>query len=514
MRQIKEVLRLRNELELSVRQIARATGLARSTVSDYLVLARKAKLPWPLADDLDQTELWAKLEIHKSATDPSNVPKRVTPDWPHVRKELGRKNVTLLLLWQEYRQDHPEGYSRSQFFELYRQWAKTLSPVMRQPQIPGERLLVDWAGDKVPIRDPQTGEVIQASLFVCAFGASHKIYAEAFLDQKLGSWINGHVHALRFYGGVPRLIVPDNPKTAVTGHCRYEPKLHPSYLEMAEHYGTAILPARARKPRDKAGVETAVQIVQRSILGPLRDHTFFTLGALNQQIREILGQLNAKPYTLKEGTRDEVFESTDQPALKPLPACPYQLATWQKAKVNIDHHIVVDKRFYSVPYHLVHKEVQVRLSESSVEVYYQSKRIALHQRGLKIGVYSTVAEHRPKSHQKHQEWTPSRLIQWGGKVGSACSQLIEKILTTRPHPEQGYRSCLGLMRLDKEVGHERMEAACLRALHLQSYSYQSVKNILENKLDQLEEHPQLPLSSPNHENLRGPDYYQQSFTQN
>ncbi len=516
MREIKEVLRLKYELNLSLRDIARASGVPRSTVADYLSRADKAELSWPLPAGLDQQGLWEKLFEEASPGDRATPPApkdvgRALPDWACIHKELRRKHVTLQLLWQEYRQGHPEGYGRSQFCHLYKQWANRLDPVQRHHHEPGEKLFVDWGGAKLEIRDPVSGKSLHACLFVAAMGASHKIYVEAFADQKLSSWITAHVHALSFYSGVPRLIVPDNTKTGVAAYCRYEPKIHPTYQEMAEHYGTAILPTRARKPRDKASVETAVQIAQRMILGALRDYTFFSLGAANEQIRRSLAQINAKPFSQKEGCRDELFEKIDKAALGPLPRQPYELAQWRKAKVNIDYHIVVDKHFYSVPYHYVHRRVEVRLSASTLEVYHNGKRIAVHLRSDRAGAFSTILEHRPKSHQRHAQWTPRRLIGWARKVGPCCALLAEQILQTRPHPEQGYRSCLGLMHLARDVGEQRMEAACRRAVDLQAYSYRSVKSILQTKLDQLHDQAQLPLSPPHHENLRGAGYYEQSL---
>ena len=514
MRQIKEVLRLKYKLKLWLREIARASGVARSTVADYLRRARKAGLTWPLPEGLDQSGLWEKLFEEASAYEAPSEPQpalRPLPDWSTIHKELRRKNVTLQLLWQEYRQSHPEGYGRSQFCHLYRQWAGKLDPVQRHLHEPGEKLFVDWAGDKIEIREPGTGRTVRASLFVAAMGASHKIYAEAFVNEKLDSWISAHVHALEFFGGVPRLIVPDNPKTGVLTYCRYEPKLHRTYQEMAEHYDTAILPTRARKPRDKASVETAVQMVQRMILGPLRDYTFFSLGGVNRQIRRSLEQINANPFSHKEGSRNELFDRTDKAALKPLPQQPYELAQWRKAKVNIDYHVAVDRHFYSVPYHFVRRQVEVRLSSATVELYHETKRIAVHRRSDRAGAFSTIPEHRPKSHQRHVEWTPGRLVAWARKIGPCCARVVEQILQSRPHPEQGYRSCLGLMRLARDVGPQRLEAACRRAVALQACSYRSVKNILQAKLDQLQEQSPLPLSPPDHENLRGAQYYEQSL---
>ena len=494
MRHILDILRLKYQHQLSVREIARSCGLPPSTVGDYVQRAEAADLKWPLPEDLSENQLH---ELLLGPTPPANptVLGRTTPDWSRVHAELRRPNVTLQLLWQEYQQSEAHTYSYSRFCELYQAWAKTLEPTLRQVHVPGERMFVDWAGQTVPIRHAD-GSVSQATLFVAVLGASNKTYVEAFPNQQLASWIAGHCHAYAFYQGVPRLTVPDNPKTAVIHACRYEPVLHRSYQEMADHYGTAILPARVRRPRDKAKAETGVQIAQRQILAALRDATFFGVG-----------QLNAQPFQKLAGSRDSWYEALDKPALLPLPTLPFVLATWSEAKVNIDYHVAVDYHFYSVPYHLIHQTLQVRLSDTTVELFHQQKRVAAHARSLRRGLFTTLEEHRPKSHQRYLEWTPGRLIQWAQKTGPACGQLIEQILASRPHPEQGFRSCLGIMRLGKGVGDARLEAAARRALHFGTASYQSVRSILEHHLDQQPLEQDLPLPSPAHDNLRGGGYY-------
>ena len=353
MRHILDILRLKYQHQLSVREIARSCGLPPSTVGDYVQRAEAADLKWPLPEDLSENQLH---ELLLGPTPPANptVLGRTTPDWSRVHAELRRPNVTLQLLWQEYQQSEPHAYSYSRFCELYQAWAKTLEPTLRQVHVPGERMFVDWAGQTVPIRHAD-GSVSQASLFVAVLGASNKTYVEAFPNQQLASWIAGHCHAYAFYQGVPRLTVPDNPKTAVIHACRYEPVLHRSYQEMADHYGTAILPARVVRPRDKAKAETGVQIAQRQILAALRDATFFGVGQLNHTLRPRRDQLNAQPFQKLAGSRDSWFESLDQPALLPLPTTPFVLATWSDAKVNIDYHVAVDYHCYSVPYSLIHQ---------------------------------------------------------------------------------------------------------------------------------------------------------------
>ncbi len=508
MRSIKEVLRLRHEHHLSVRQIARSCGLPVSTVGDYLQRAARAQVPWPLPADLDEVRLQEKLLACTPAEAPAlPAPDKAVPDWAAVHEQLRRKGVTLQLLWQEYRQAHPDGYRYSRFCERYRAWAATLEPVLRQVHVPGEKLFVDWAGQTVPIHDPASGEVTQAHLFVAVLGASNRTYAEAFADEKLESWIAAHCHAYASFGGVARVTVPDNPKTAVQRPCRYEPLLHRTYQEMAHHYGTVIIPARIKKPRDKAKAEAGVQIAERQILAVLRDHRFFSVGALNEAIRPLLAKLNAQPFQKLEGSRDEWFERHERSQLLPLPTIPFELATWSSAGVNIDYHTVVENHYYSVPHTLIHERVDVRLTATTVELFHQGRRVAVHPRSHLRGRHSTLDEHRPKAHQRYLEWTPGRIVQWAHSIGPDCARLVERILAERPHPEQGYRSCLGVIRLAKGVGNARLEAACRRALHHGTCSYRSVQSILQNHLDQQPVEPELPLPSPAHANLRGSPYY-------
>ena len=505
MRYVKDILRLKHQNQLSVREIAGSCGLPASTVGDYLQRAQAAGLTWPLPDGISDSELMERL-IKSVTIATESSPAKWLPDWPALHAQLRRKGVTLQLLWQEYRQAHPEGYQRSQFCQLYRDWAKTLEPVLRQVHPPGQKLFVDWAGLKVPIHSADSS-VSQASLFVAVMGFSNKTYVEAFPNEQLEHWIAGHCHAFRFYGGLTRAVVPDNPKTAVTRPCRYEPVLQRSYQEMAAHYGTVILPARIKKPRDKAKAETGVQIAERQILAPLRDQRFFSVADLNQAIRPLLDKLNAQEFQKLEGSRNSWFESQEKSALLPLPAQPFELATWSKATVNIDYHAVVDYHFYSVPYPLVHQELEVRSTANTVEFFHQGKRVAAHVRSYIPGKFTTLEEHRPKSHQRYLQWTPGRLIGWARKTGPQCAKLVEQILKDRPHPEMGFRSCLGIMRLGKGVGSARLEAACARALRFGTCSYRSIKSILENGLDSQSGEPELPLSSPAHANVRGQAYY-------
>ena len=509
MRQIKELLRLKHEHRLSIREIARSCSLPVSTVGDYLKRAEMAGLPWPLPTELTEEQLLQKL-LGNSAPPVESPLVKVLPDWKQLHQELRRKGVTLQLLWQEYRQTHPQGYAYSRFCELYREWEATLDPVLRQVHVPGQKMFVDWAGQTVPIYNAADGSTTAAHLFVAVLGASNKVFAEAFPNEQLAAWIAGHVHSYSFYGGVARITVPDNPKTAVVRACLYEPQLHRSYQEMAEHYGTVVLPARPRRPRDKSKVETGVQIAERQILAALRDQRFFSVAALNQAIAPLLAKLNAQPFQKLEGSRNSWFEVQEKSQLLPLPAAPFQLATWSQAKANIDYHVVVDNHFYSVPYQLIHEQLDVRKTDSTVELFHQGKRVAAHPLSHQAGRTTTLEEHRPKAHQKYLQWTPGRMIDWAAKTGPNCAKVVEQILSNRPHPEMGFRSCLGIIRLGKAAGLERLEAACQRALHFGTCSYRSVKSILQNHLESQPLEQQLHLPSPTHDNLRGGPYYDPS----
>ncbi len=507
MRQIKEILRLKYEKRLSVREIARSCGLSASTIGDYLKRTEAASLSWPLPEQLTEEELLDRLKDSCAPATPKPPSTRPLPQWSKIHHELRRKGVTLHLLWQEYRQDHPQGYGYSRFCELYQRWEKTIDPVLRQHHEPGEKMFVDWAGHKVPIYNSREGGIDEASLFIAVLGASNNTFVKGFANEQTPAWIKGHIDAYTFYDGVSMVLVPDNPKTAVIRPCRYEPWLNRSYQELADHYGTVIIPARPRKPRDKAKVETGVQIAERWILARLRDQRFFSVGALNQAILPLLAELNDRPFQKLPGSRRSWFEAHEKSRLQPLPATPFELATWSTAKVNIDYHVAVEKHYYSVPYQLIHQVLDVRLTEATVELFEQGKRVAAHRRSALVGRHTTLNEHRPKAHQKHLEWTPSRILQWAGTIGPQCAGLIQHIIQSRPHPEQGFRSALGIIRLGKAFGEQRLEAACQRALHFGACSYRSVQSILSNRLEAQPLEQELPLSSPDHGNVRGPDYY-------
>jgi transposase len=372
----------------------------------------------------------------------------------------------------------------------------------------GEKLFIDYCGPTMPIVDRHTGEFREAQIFVSVLGASSYTYAEATYTQSLPDWIASHQRALRFYGGVPALLVPDNLKAAVNSADRYEPGINATYAEMATHYGTAVLPARPYKPKDKAKAEVGVQVVERWILARLRHHTFFSLAELNAAITALLPALNERPFQGRTESRKDLFESIDRPALKPLPADDYEYAEWRKAKPGIDYHIAVDKRFYSVPHALIGQALEVRLTATTVEVLHKGQRVAAHPRHGQ-GRYTTETAHMPKAHQAHRDWSPGRFLNWAKTIGPCTAQVIEQQLTDRPHPEHGYRACLGLLKLSRGYGKPRLEAACERALAIHSASYRSVASILKEGLDRQPLHDDQASQAelPLHTNVRGPGYY-------
>jgi transposase len=507
MRKIKEILRLKWDCGLTDRKIARSCGIGRTTVAEYLRRAQAAKLVWPLDPQIDDAHLERLLFPPAWSLPPESRP---IPDWSSIHHELRKKGVTLFLLWQEYKESSPEGYQYSWFCEHYQTWTGKLDLVMRQDHRAGEKLFVDYAGQSVPIVNPTTGEIREAQIFIAVLGASSYTYAEATWTQTLPDWIQAHTRAFEFFQGVTELLIPDNLKSGVTKASRYEPDLNPTYQEMASYYGCAVIPARVQKPRDKAKVETGVLVVERWILARLRNRTFFTLQELNTEIRTLLDRLNLRPFKKLPGSRLSLFESLDRPALKPLPSQPYTYADWKKARVHIDYHIEVDGHYYSVPYQLIKEPVEARITQNTVEILHKGRRVAAHKRSSLKGQHTTLPEHMPKAHQHYLQWTPERLAAWAGKTGEATQALIEAILRSRIHPQQGFRSALGIMRLEKDYGKDRLESACHRALAIGALSFKSVQAILKSGLDQqpLTTSPSQQPLFIHHPNIRGSQYYQ------
>ena len=505
MRKLREALRLHFELGLSSRGIGKSCQASSSTVQGYLLRAKVAGLTWPLPAEMDDEALERVLfpaELHP-------VRSRPEPDFGAIHLELRRKHVTLQLLWEEYRGAHPDGYEYSRYCDLYRCWAAKLSTTMRQTHRAGEKTFVDFSGDGLTIADPLTGECQTAPLFVAVLGASNLTWAEPVLDETLSSWLGCHVRAFDFFGGVTEIVVPDNPKTAVTRTHVYEPEVNLAYAEWARHYGVAVIPARPRRPRDKAKVEQGVLLAERWILACLRDHVFFSLDEARAAVRKLVDKLNDRVMRRLKKSRRQLFEEIERATLKPLPATPYELAQWARPRVNIDYHVVFEGHFYSVHYDLVHAVVDLRATETIVEIFFKGRRITSHLRSVEKGKATTKPEHMPSSHRAHAEWTPSRILEWVRKTGPNAVTLAEEIMRRRPHPQQGFRSCLGIIRLGERYGTERLERACARAVRHRAYTYRSVEAILKNKLDQVDDEAATEKQGtlPLHGNLRGSSYY-------
>ena len=504
MRKLREILRLKFEGGLGHRAIARSCGIGVGTVSSYVRRAERVGLGWPLPEGLDDTALEERL------FPPSRCPVacRAMPDLAGIHQELKRPGVTLLLLWVEYAEAHPGGYRYSRFCEIYRRWARKLQPSMRQTHKAGEKAFVDFSGQRPSIVDRHTGEAKAVELFVGTLGASSRIYAEATAGQDLGSWIGAHTRMVEEWGGCPEVFVPDNLKSGITTPCRYEPEVNRTYREWAEHYGASVIPARPYRPRDKAKVEVSVQVAERWILARLRNRVFFSLAELNAAIRVLLVEINGRPMRRLGKSRHQLFEEIDRPMLRPLPPDRYEIAEWKECRVNIDYHVEVEHNLYSVPYALVHESVDARFTSTTVEIFHRSRRVTSHARLFGRGKVSTLPEHMPSSHRAHAEWTPSRILSWAEKTGPATARVLARILQSFPHPEQGFRGCLGILRLGQSHGAGRVEAACRRAERVGSFRYQTVKNILSSKVDQLPFDEDAPTpAAPAHDNVRGASYY-------
>jgi transposase len=503
MRKIEEVLRLHHDGGRTNREIAQAIRASPTTVGEYLRRARLAGIAWPLPDGLSALALEATLFPMPAAS----TIKRPEPDWPAVHREMGRKGVTLDLLWQEYREQFPEGYQYSAFCDHYRAFALALPVTLRQSHAPGERLFVDYSGQTVPVIDPGTGEVRQAQVFVAVLGASNYTYVEATWSQGLADWTGSHVRCFEFIGGVPAVVVPDNLRSGITAPSFYDPVINPTYQDLARHYGVTVLPARVRKPRDKAKVEAGVLLAKRWVLARLRHQRFFSLAELNRAIRPLLAALNQRAFKTLPGSRQSVFEAVDLPALKPLRTDRYEFAEWKLATAGIDYHVEIAGHYYSVPYRYARQKLDVRFTASTVEVFRKGERIASHPRALTKGRHTTTEAHLAPAHQKVAGWNSQRFLDWAAKIGPHTETAIDHLLRSRPHPQQGYRAALGILRLAKTYSPDRLEAACGRACRLQAITYRSIDSILKNGLDRQPRKTAQATLPLDHANVRGPDYY-------
>jgi len=498
MRKLKEVLRLHLTAKLSNRKIGLVTGVGKSAVSKHVRRARKLGLDWGSIEAMDEEAISALLYAPPVEPKPTGL---VEPDWDEVCRELRQKGVTKLLLWQEYKQEcGARAYSYSRFCELYSGWKGNIEPVMRFEHPAGEKCFVDYAGKTLDVVDPETGEVRQAQVFVATLGASNYTFVDITWTQKSEDFLASHQRAVEFFGGVARIFVVDNLKSGVTTPDWYEPLVNRSYEDLLRHLNAVAIPGRVRKARDKAKGENGVQQVERWVLAPLRNQLLIGLEKARTAVLEQLDKLNERPFQKMAGSRSSVFEELDKPALQPLPAKRWVKAEWKKLKVHIDYHVDVDRYYFSVPYQYIGKTMDVKVTPSMVEIFYNGRPVASHARSSKR--YTTLPEHMPSSHREYRRWNPPKVVSRARQIGPHVSQLVDQLLSSKIHPEQGYRPCLGIVRLADKYGEDRLEAACKRALEFSAVSYKSVKSILEKGLDRVAEMPANP-EPIQHDNIRG-----------
>lgn len=509
MRKFREILRLKLDIKLSNREIARTLNLSPGAVSNYTRPFVAKGTEWRQLQDLSDQDIEKLLYPTKDLPSKREL---VQPDFIKIHRELKIKNVTLQLLWEEYHETHRDkAYGRTQFCKMYQFWRKKQNVSMRQTHKAGDKLFIDYAGSTVPVIDKDLGDTRHAQIFIAVMGASSYIFAEATWSQTMVDWIGSHVRAFSFFGGVPSLLVPDNLKSAINKACRYEPDTNATYAEMAAYYGTAVLPARPAKPKDKAKAEVSVQIISRWILARLRHMKFFSLFELNQAIARLLTDANLKAFKKLPGSRLSQFKEIDFPALKPLPITPYVYSEFKKAVLGIDYHVEIAGHYYSAPYQLAKEILSVRYTEKTVEIFHKNNRVASHARSYRKGGHTTTTDHMPIKHQKHMKWTPGRILNWAQSVGPKTLDLTKELIEKKAHPEQAYRACLGLLNLSKQFGVERLEAACHRAFFFNTPNRHHVVSILKKGLDKQplpDEYQEYQQSI--HENIRGSQYFSQT----
>lgn len=506
MRTLKDVLRLRFQAQLSIRKIRSSTNLSVGAIQKIIQQAEQLDVGWPLPSGMSEAQLEA---LFYPSTTHATVRKFEQPDFSLMHRELKRKGMTKQLLWEEYKQQcSGVPYKYSQFCERYRRWAKTQKRSMRQTHRAGEKVFIDYAGPTIPVVDNRTGEILcEANIFVAVLGASNYTFAEATRSQSLPDWLSSHVRMFEFFGGVPQIAVPDNLRSATSRACRYDPDTNPSYQQLAEHYGVAVIPARPFKPQDKAKAEVGVQIVERWIMMRLRHHTFFSLGELNQCIRELLEDLNRRPFKQLPGNRLDTFDRLDKPALSALPKHAYEYVDIKRAKVNVDYHIQYSEHHYSVPHAYVGEKIEVHATSSAVQIFFRAKLLATHVKNSGYG-YTTQSAHMPERHSAQQKWTPKRLSKWAGGIGAETQRWVDAQIASRDHPEQAYRACLGLLSLSREYSTCRLDAACKIANNEGLVRLKQVKSILKSNRDKLTNETTEPLTlSQTHENVRGADSF-------
>ncbi len=508
MRKIREIIRLHEMSNLSQRQISQALGMSRPVVKDYIIKVISLGLGFKDIENMPDETLLNILDANKPSDNERH--KFLTEKFPYFVKELKRIGVTRQILWEEYMQENPDGYSYSQFCYHFQIWQNMSEMTMHMEHKAGDKLFVDFAGKKLSIIDRTSGEKQEVEVFIAVLGASQLTYVEASLSQKKEDWIRLNENALRYFGGVPFGIVPDCLKSAVTKADRYEPDINPEYLDFARHYNTAILPARPAKPKDKALVEGAVRIVYSWIYAKLRDRIFYSLEDINAAILELLEGFNTRKMQRPGVSRRELFDDIEKSQLQVLPEVRYELKKFKTLTVQFNYHIYLndDGHYYSVPYRYKGRKVDVLFTERAVEVYYSNVRIAFHLRIRKKNGYTTHPDHMPESHKWQDNWNPEKLTDMAREKGNAVVTVIETVLSSRQHPEQSYKTCLGILSLSKAYGELRLNRACKRALYYENCTYKMIKNILNNNMDQdSEDDRESGVTLPEHENIRGNKYY-------
>ena len=506
MRKVKKIFKLHSN-GTSKRQISVLTGVSRNTVSKYIAFFKHYKLTAYEVSEMSIEELH---RLFKSETKPkSEQLKTLEAYFPYFDKEIKKTGVTQLLLWEEYLEKHPDGYQFSQFRYWYLEWRKEITPVMHFNHKAGDKLFIDFTGKKLNIVDEYTGEIKELEVLLCVLGASQYTYVEACESQKKEDFIRCIENALWFFGGVPRALVPDNLKAAVTKSSRYEPKINETFADFADYYETNVLPTRSYKPRDKAIVENAVRIIYTRVFAKLRKEVFHSLESINIAILELLEEHNKMSFRGREYTRLSLFNELEVAELNPLPIKRYELKEYASGTVHKNSHIYFskDKHYYSVPYSYIGKKIRIVYSVSLVEIYYKYNCIASHTRNLRKYAYTTSKEHMPSTHNFVSDWSSERFITWAADIGIDCQNYIIKILDKKQHPEQSYKSCVGILHLTKKVGKTRLNNACKRALEYGAYNYSIIVKILEKRWDVIEDSPQEQEEIPNHKNIRGRNYY-------
>ena len=504
---IREILRLCSELNYSIRDAGIALGVSKTTVGEYLAEFKRTGLSYEEIKQISDAEV---IELFDKSNKSSNpMYEELSKDFEYIEKELKRTGVTLYLLWEEYRQRNPEGFSYSRFCHYYRMWERRQDPDMHMEHKAGDITYMDFTGKKMQVVYPETGEIREAEGFVSILGASQLTYVEFTFSQSLEDWIWVNENAFIYFGGVTRGLTPDSLKSAVTKACNYEPLINETYRDFARHYGTVVLPTRPSRPKDKPLAENIVNIVYQRIFAPLRNMTFHSLRELNEAAWELMEKHNNTPFQKRNTTRWQLFNEIEKDELLPLPANRYELKRFQVSKVAYNYHVYLkeDKHYYSVPYQYTGSRVKTIFSSRVVEIFKNNVRIAIHKRDRRPYWYTTIKKHMPANHQFVDGWNPHRFISWAEKIGGSVKEFIQLMLDQREHPQQAFKACMGVLNLAKQYDDEAMQLVCKKAIEVNSISYRFIANSLKNKTYKIEDEAPEDMKLPFHENIRGKENY-------